>query len=399
MSDKIKDIVRRDVILPIRGRTEYDKVRFDEIYEKKKRGIKFISYLTVLSIAIFFVALIIFIMFGNVSNFFEFEKLPWFDSNTIPSGDNIFDMIEGVLDAPEFPKREPVESENNTELDTDIKTDVEGLYDFDYSLVPKDEIPIIPMDLSLTSYGAEYIHNSTGLSPDTHTLLNAELGYNSLEYISSKSPTVLIVHTHGTEAYSEKDAISYKENGGEVARSSDIENNVVSVGKLLGEALRKKGVYSVHCEIMHDADGYREAYDRAKETITRYLERYPTIKLVIDVHRDSVVKSSGELVRPVTMVEGEKAAQIMCVVGSDWGGEENSRWEANLALALQFREYLNREYGNICRPVYLKPSTYNQEIAPYSMLLEIGAAGNSIDEAYAVCDASAEAIFAILFKK
>ena len=89
----------------------------------------------------------------------------------------------------------------------------------------------------------------------------------------------------------------------------------------------------------------------------------------------------------------------MCVGGSYYGGEKNTRWEANLALALQFRRYLNEKNGKLCRPVCLKASTYNQEIAPYSMLLEMGAAGNSLEEALAVCDVTAEAICAVLIKK
>ena len=69
------------------------------------------------------------------------------------------------------------------------------------------------------------------------------------------------------------------------------------------------------------------------------------------------------------------------MVGSTWGGEENPNWEGNLALALQLRKQLNEVYGNLCRPPYLKSSTYNQELAPYSLLLEVGACGNSLQEA------------------
>ena len=102
---------------------------------------------------------------------------------------------------------------------------------------------------------------------------------------------------------------------------------------------------------------------------------------MIDLHRDSVVKSTGELVRPVTAVDGEAVAQVMCVVGSDWGGQENPNWQGNLSLALKLREELNQKYQNLCRPAYLRASTYNQELAPYSLLLEVGASGNSLAEA------------------
>ena len=402
MSNKKKDMLKQPPLLE--GRYDiYDEIRFEEIRMRKRKRMYFSSFLTLFTIAVLCIGLILSLMFGiGVDDWRRVGNIlfPWTEPDSIPSGLDTTDTADVTEDSRDTSDSESVGTESTTDTDKAETNEKKDIYYYDPSVVPTGEIPIIPMDLSLSSYGVSYIQNSTGLAPDTKALLDVELGYSDLEYVSSsKAPTVLIIHTHGTEAYSENGAISYKDDSSEIARSNDIETNVVSVGKVLGEALRERGVYSVHCEIMHDSDGYREAYTRAEETIRSYLERYPTIKLVIDVHRDSVVKSSGELVRPVTMVDGKAAAQIMCVVGSSYGGEENSKWEANLALALQLREYVNGEYGNLCRPVYLKSSTYNQEIAPYSMLLEIGAAGNSVEEAYVSCSVAADAIYAILFKK
>ena len=391
---RMKDVIKREIPLLKGGRIEYDEIKFDNIKQKKLNRMYPITLFTVVLILILCICLIMSTVFGGLNLTSVMNKIfSWLDPDSLPvvdpfetNDDNEFsDSSDGETTRPQedTDKREP--SNGNT-------VDRDSLYEFDYTRVPAGETPIIPMDLSLSSYGAEYIHNSTGLDPNLHKLLEAELGYSSLEYLSTTAPTVLIIHTHGTEAYSENGAISYKDDGGELARSENTDKNVVSVGKRLSEALRERGIYSVHCEIMHDYDGYRDAYARAEETIKNYLERYPTIMLVIDLHRDSIVRSDGELVRPVTVVDGNAAAQVMCVVGSSWGGEDNPRWEANLALALQFREYLNDKYENLCRPAYLKPSTYNQEIAPYSMLLEIGSAGNSIEEAYASCDAIADGI-------
>ena len=270
----------------------------------------------------------------------------------------------------------------------------EQLYQFDYNAVPDGEVPIIPMDLSLTEYGDSYIHNLTGLQPDTEALLRQDLNKSHQpEYLSvSQGPLVLIVHTHGTEAYSPDGAISYVDDGSELARSSDPSENVVAVGKVLADSLNRAGIATLHCTVLHDAIQYKDSYARTEETIRQYLEKYPTIRLVIDVHRDSILKSTGEMVRPVSLIDGEAAAQVMCVVGSSWGGEDNPNWEGNLALALQLRQGLNQSYKNLCRPPYLKSSTYNQELAPYSLLLEIGASGNSLTEA----ERSAKAIAQIL---
>lgn len=259
----------------------------------------------------------------------------------------------------------------------------EELYSFNYEMVKSGETAIVPMDLSLSGYGAHYINNSTGYSPDTAKLLSASLEQTiDFDYLSTTgSPLVLIIHTHATEAYSEEGAISYYDDGGEYARSKNKAENVVAVGKALADELNRLGIATVHSEKLHDELQYKDSYSRAEETIKSYIEKYPTIRLVIDLHRDAVVKSNGDIVRPVAIADGEAAAQIMCVVGSDYGGEACPNWERNLSLALKLREMLNGEYGNICRPPYLRSSTYNQEIAPYSLLLEIGASGNSLSEA------------------
>ena len=277
---------------------------------------------------------------------------------------------------------------NGSFEDTDVSTDTitvdkNTIYNYDYSKIPYGETPIVPMNLSLSEYGAAYIHNSSGHSPNTEMLLSQPtFGSTLIEQLSSSTyPTVLLIHTHGTEAYSQNGAISFLEDGSEIARSTDKIKNVVEVGRVLAKALNDKGINTIHCEIMHDEHEYRNSYVRAEETIKKYLEQYPTISLVIDIHRDAVVDSSGALVRPVTAINGEAVAQVMCVVGSEWGSEVNPNWENNLSLALKLRQNLNKENEDVCRPVYLKSNTYNQEFSRYSLLLEIGSAGNSIEEA------------------
>lgn len=265
--------------------------------------------------------------------------------------------------------------------DQKVGVAVNGLYDFDYSKVPDGHTPIIPMDLSLSMYGDAYINNATGYTPDTAELIGKQLGSDYQPLSSKNGPVVLIIHTHGTESYSENGAISFPADAQNYARTSDTEKNVVAVGRALADELIKNGIPTAHCTVLHDSIQYKDSYSRAEETIKKYLLEYPTIKLVIDVHRDSIVKSSGEVVRPVAEYGEEAAAQVMCVVGSSWAGEECPNWENNLSLALKLRRELNSECENICRPVYLKGNTYNQEIAPYSLLLEVGSQGNSLEEA------------------
>ena len=400
MHGKEKRILLHNIPRLTRGNVEYEEIDFHRT--KRRRSIKvYIMYLFTVGLIFILCGAILLSCFfdGTFADLYERIESDISLNNSIQAN-GIIDLIEGILIPTDTSSGNINDKNEIVETDSDKKIDAETLYDFDYSKVPSGEIPILPMDLSMTSYGSTYIHNSTGLIPDTEALLSANLVYGNNDItVDSTSPAVLIVHTHGTEAYSKDGAISYTEGGGEVARSSNTDENVVAVGRALNKALRKRGILSVHCEIMHDETGYRDAYSKAEETIKTYLERFPTIRLVIDLHRDSIVKSSGELVRPVTLLDENKAAQIMCVVGSNYGGEDNDRWESNLALALQFSKYLNDKYENLCRPVYLKASTYNQEIAQHSLLLEIGSSGNSLEEAFAVCNAVSESIYVILFKK
>ena len=91
--------------------------------------------------------------------------------------------------------------------------------------------------------------------------------------------------------------------------------------------------------------------------------------------------SKGEFIRTVYDAEEAPVAQVMAVVGSDGNGTVHDGWEGNLALALRLRELLNTNGAAICRPISLRNASYNQELAPHSLLLEIGTAANSVEEA------------------
>lgn len=312
--------------------------------------------------------------------------------------EDIRDVLGGFL-LPDHTQSEEDEESQKPEVTDPPATLLtkDTLYAFDYDAVPSGKTPVIPMNLALSSYGAGYIHNSTGLKPDTAALLAGRLKQTAdFEYLAaSGSPMVLIVHTHATEGFCE-DGATYCDTTGEYARSKDASKNMIAVGKTLAWELEKLGIATVHCTVMHDELQYKDSYSRSEESIRQYLEKYPTIRLVIDLHRDAVVQSDGDVVRPVTLHNGEAAAQLMCVIGSNWGGEACPNWEGNLALALKLRESLNVKCPDLCRPPYLKSSTYNQELAPYSLLVEAGAGGNSLEEVQRSMRILAEALRELL---
>ncbi len=326
-----------------------------------------------------------------------------------------YDLYSGNFSPDDTDKTSETSPEENSDIpsDTDISviapvdtespsenkkpTSLDELYSFDYSLVPENASAILPMDLSMASSGATYINNFTGLVVDADALLSKKFNGNQYEMLSAtEGPKVLIIHTHATEAYSEDGAIFYESGDDEIARSSDNKENVVSLGKLMSDILNEKGISTVHCTVMHDSVQTKDSYLRSRETILEYLRKHPSIELVIDLHRDSIMKPEGELIRPVTLVDSEAVAQVMCVVGSDWAGESCPAWQDNLSLALKLREKLNADYKNLCRPTELREYTYNQELPKYSMMIEIGSSGNSLEEAKRAVALVANALVGII---
>ena len=262
----------------------------------------------------------------------------------------------------------------------------------------KYEYPLIAKDLSQSDKGIYYISNDTGHNPDTQSLANAPAAIAPYDF-KSKKPLVLILHTHGTEAYTAEGADGYNDTGN-LWRSNDTSENVVAVGAVMAQVLEENGIPTLHCQIMHDKDSYNDAYTYSAATIKKYLKQYPTLKYVFDVHRDAIISSDGSLIKGVTEIGGESVAQVMCVAGSDFKGADYPHWEANLALALRLRTVLNEKAPTLCRPVYLRGAAYNlQHTVGGSLLLEIGSSGNTLSEAKRAAVHVAEALAKLIAGK
>ena len=253
-------------------------------------------------------------------------------------------------------------------------------------VIPNGATPIVTYDLSHTGQGIGYLNNETFYSPNVEALLKTDVTVSR-----TQEPLVLVLHTHTSEGYLSQNAPYLEGDLGELTYTEDETRNMLAVGKAFIKGLNKKGITAIHCTVMHDASGLSGSYERAAESIQFFREQYPSIRYVVDLHRDAIMTVEGEYVRAVSEVEGESIAQILPVVGSNAGGWEHDTWEGNLALALQLRQMLNQNDSALCRPVMIKRSTYNQEMAPYAILLEIGTGANSIDEAIAAATVAGEA--------
>lgn len=226
--------------------------------------------------------------------------------------------------------------------------------------------------------------NATGLTPDVASLLQTTLTWD----LQSKEPTVLILHTHATESYT-KSGETYQETA--AFRTLDEGYNMLSIGDRVAEILSQNGIAVVHDRETHDYPSYNGSYNHARESIAFYLDRYPSIQLVLDLHRDA----SGDLAnqfRPLANVAGTSCAQLMLVVGTDAAGLTHPNWQENLSLGLKLHTQLERIAPGITRPVNLRSSRFNQDLSPGALLIEVGAAGNTHPEALRAAEILAQAI-------
>ncbi len=222
------------------------------------------------------------------------------------------------------------------------------------------------------------IKNTTDFDIDIDSELASPLGF---EVEDTDEPQVLIVHTHSCEAYLQQDnGVYYSEYTG---RSTDDGENITSAGKAMADSLTENGIKALHSSVHHDDPSYNGSYYRSAQTIYDYLEKYPSIKVIIDFHRDSLGYGGEDgKIKPVFEVDGKKAAQVMIMSGYDPNGEYDFEgWEENLRLALRIQNKAEQMYPGMTRPLYFGDFVYNMSINSGSLLIEVGTEVNTLDEA------------------
>ena len=221
-------------------------------------------------------------------------------------------------------------------------------------------------DLSLVELSDE-----PGLKPDLQALLAASPELN----LTGDGPRVLILHTHTTESFTQT-ASRYQETS--PYRTLDPGHNMIALGNIVAEILEDAGIDVIHDTEFHDYPSYNGSYSHAAASTRAYLEKYPTIELILDLHRDAADTPTGQMATSCT-IGGQSAAQLMFVLGTD-KRLKHPEWEENLSLALKLQILLEKENPGICRDLTLSKNRYNQHLGKYALLVEIGAAGNTLDQ-------------------
>ncbi len=225
----------------------------------------------------------------------------------------------------------------------------------------------------VTLSGGGMLRNSTDVDTD-YLLEQAEKDVDFTIDLDSDEPQVLIIHTHTTESYEPYARTSYDDTFN--SRTTDLSKSVVAVGDEIAEALEAAGIGVIHDTELYDYPQYTGAYDRSSDAIEAYLEEYPSIKIVIDVHRDAI-ESDGVRYAPICEVDGETAAQVMIICGCL--NVPNYRY--NLRFAAKLQSKLETDYPGFTRPILFTERNYNQELTHASILIEVGSSANALDEA------------------
>ena len=233
--------------------------------------------------------------------------------------------------------------------------------------------------------GTVYFKNETDYAIDMTFLLQKD----SPVALGEQGVQVLIMHTHGTEAYTQSPGHAYVASG--EYRTTDSSANMLRVGQEICDILNDRGVSAVHSRTLNDYPAYNGSYNRALKDIQAHIQQYPTIQLVIDVHRDAIA-TGNTYYKTAAEVDGQQTAQLMFVTGTDAGGLTHDHWQDNLAFQAQLHDRLNSAYPGIMRPMSIRASRFNQHIRKGSMLVEVGACGNTLEEALAAAQIFANAL-------
>lgn len=241
---------------------------------------------------------------------------------------------------------------------------------------PDAVISFSPEDLELVG-----VNCYCSYDPDLSELLQKPLDM----HLASTAPTVLIIHTHGSESYT-GDYTPV-----EPYRTLDNTLNMIAIGDRVAEVLEENGISVLHDRNIYDYPDYNGAYSAARKSIQQYLADYPTIQMVLDLHRDASDGDAGQFATKAT-VNGRSAAQIMFVVGTDDSGLHHPNWQENLALALKLDVCMEQKNPGVTRSISLRSKRFNMDLTTGSLLVEVGAAGNTLQEAMLAAEAFAEAV-------
>ena len=204
-------------------------------------------------------------------------------------------------------------------------------------------------------------------------------------------PLVGIYHTHDYETYISEFpdlAVSSDQDLMRIASYDHSKRTIVDIGAILARRLRDLGVTTVHAPFKHQELGYDYAYQSSRATARQILREAPTVRVLMDLHRDGNMDLDS-----TTYVDGLPVARVRCVIGAR---EDLPHWQENLAFCNALMAKMEEANPGITLPTLTPQARYNQDLLPGAILLEIGNALNTFEEAERAVHYLAEALVELL---
>lgn len=225
------------------------------------------------------------------------------------------------------------------------------------------------------------VKNQPGYAFDVPAMLLSPLSWD----LTDTQPTVLILHSHTCESYENTENYTPSD----PYRTHDSRYNMISIGSHLAACLEERGISVIHDTTVYDYPSYNDAYTLSRQAVKQYLKDYPSIRLVLDIHRDAYVDSAGNQASNTITIDGESSSRLMLIAGT---GPSHTTWEDNLSLAVKLQAVLEKEHPGLCRDVTLRTYYFNQDLSPGMLLVEVGTAGDTRQEALRAAELLADAV-------
>ena len=256
-----------------------------------------------------------------------------------------------------------------------------------YTPPERVETPPEPVKIGYSDEGITLM-NRTDWEIDIGKYLDMPLPFDT------ENLTVLIIHTHATEAFTMTESDTYEPS--EPYRTTDEAHSVIRVGDELERILTERGVRVIHDKGLYDYPNYNNSYTRALESIKAHLADDDTIKVVIDLHRDALEGEGGRVYKTVADIGDTPSAQIEIISGTNYSGLNHPNWEGNLSFAMKLQAEMVASYPTLARPLQISQYRYNQHLTPGSLIVEVGCSGNTLSEAITAVGYFADCMASVL---
>ncbi|MEG1887481.1 MAG: stage II sporulation protein P, partial [Oscillospiraceae bacterium] len=271
----------------------------------------------------------------------------------------------------------PPQEESEASLEEPVESETAPVVNETANIEGKIISQVLSAYRANTIFNNIYVNNKCSYPLDIKNELSQPF---NMRFSNKDEPQVLIYHTHATESYMMEARDFYTSD--DRTRTTDTNYNMVKIGDKVAQKLSDAGIGVIHDKTLHDYPAFTGSYSRSAKTIEKHLKENPGIKIIIDLHRDSISSGKTDKVAPVVEINGKNAVQVMLVTGSETGGVEGyPNWKENLRLSLRLQQTMEVMYPGLARAMQFDSTKYNQHLSSGAMLIEMGTEANSLEQA------------------